>query len=307
MKISMRKTSIKFFVTLLFVGVLGMITGCASLPSPELMKAEAANYRLPKLPDPGKAIVYVVRPSNMGTLIRFNVFVDDQEAGSEMGFNRGNQYIYFNLKPGNHTIYSKAENWAELAVSVQAGDIVFIQQDPAMGIVMARNSIFKVEDYQGKYQVKSATLGTILKTDRDPAGSRSGVAALPMSAADAERLAGNWSGTYSCGAYLGPPGATANPAPFVAKVQMTVQGNRASVTRSPTNIVTETVSGDIATDLISVLRGEGAMVGDSKNVWRTQVSGSFSAGGTVPKFTGDGSILNNKGMAVRECKVNLSK
>ena len=303
----MAKTSVKSIVALLFIGVLGMITGCASLPSPELMKAEAANYRLPKLPAPGKAIVYVVRPSNMGTLVRFNVFVDDQEAGSEMGFNRGNQYIYFNLTPGNHTIYSKAENWAEVAVSVQAGDIVFIQQEPAMGIVMARNSILKVEDYQGKYQVKSATLGTILKTDRDQAGSISGVVATPVSAADAERLAGNWSGTYSCGAYLGQPGAIANPAPFVAKVQMTVQGTRVSVTRSPTNVVTETVSGDIASDLTSVLRGDGSMVGESKNVWRTQVSGSFSAAGTAPKFTGDGTILNNKGQAVRECKVSLSK
>jgi hypothetical protein len=32
--------------------------------------------------------------------IRFNVFVDDQEADSEMGYTIGNQYIYFNLTEG---------------------------------------------------------------------------------------------------------------------------------------------------------------------------------------------------------------
>lgn len=61
---------------------------------------------------------------------------------------------------------SKAENWAETSVSVKAGDIVFIQQDPAMGIIMARNSVLRIEDLPGKYHVKTLTLGTIIKTDK---------------------------------------------------------------------------------------------------------------------------------------------
>ena len=153
----------------LLVSVLvgsAVITGCASLPSPEVMKAETATYQLPKLPEQGKAIVYVVRPSSVGSLIRFNVFVDDQEAASEMGFTRGSQYIYFNLLPGEHKIYSKAENWAETLVSAKAGDIIFIQQEASMGILMARNNLFKVEDYQGKYHVKTLTVGAITKSDK---------------------------------------------------------------------------------------------------------------------------------------------
>lgn len=130
------------------------------------MKAETATYQLPKLPEQGKAIVYVVRPSSVGGLIRFNVFVDDQEASSEMGYTRGRQYIYFSIPPGEHKIYSKAENWAETLVSAKAGDIIFIQQDASMGILMARNNIFKVEDYQGKYHVKTLTVGTIIKSEK---------------------------------------------------------------------------------------------------------------------------------------------
>ncbi|MDD3045496.1 MAG: DUF2846 domain-containing protein [Candidatus Delongbacteria bacterium] len=130
------------------------------------MRSETANFNLPKLPEDGKAIVYVVRPSGTGSLIRFNIFVDDQLADSEMGYTRGKEFIYFNLNPGDHQIFSKAENWAEANVSVKAGDIVFIKQDTSMGVVMARNSISRIEDYEGKYHVKHLSLGTILKTDK---------------------------------------------------------------------------------------------------------------------------------------------
>lgn len=130
------------------------------------MKAETQSYSLPRLPDKDKAIVYVVRPSPLGGLVRFNVFLNDQEANSEMGFTRGTQYIYFNVNPGKHKIYSKAENWAETDIDAKSGDIIFIQQEAAMGIIMARNNIFKIDELQGKYNVKTLTLGTIIKSDK---------------------------------------------------------------------------------------------------------------------------------------------
>lgn len=130
------------------------------------MKAEVADYQLPKKPEKGKAIVYIVRPSPLGGLIRFNVFVNDQKAESEMGYTRGSQYIYFNLTPGEHQILSKAENWAETNVTAAAGDIIFIQQEATMGLIMAQNSIFKLQDYEGKYHVKHLEMGTILKSDK---------------------------------------------------------------------------------------------------------------------------------------------
>jgi len=143
-----------------------LISGCASLPTPEEMKVDLKGFDLPKLPESGKAIVYVVRPSSVGGLIRFNVFVDDQEANSEMGHTRGSQYIYFNLQPGTHKILSKAENWAEASVTAKAGDIIFIQQDASMGILMARNNLMTPAELEGKYHVKHLSLGTIIKADK---------------------------------------------------------------------------------------------------------------------------------------------
>ena len=154
------------FSTIVMALFLVAVTGCASLPTPDAMRAEVKDFQLPKLPDQGNAMVYVVRPSGLGGLIRFNVFVDDQEAASEMGYTRSSQYIYFQVPPGSHRIYSKAENWAEANIDVKPGEILFIEQEPAMGIIMARNSINQIADYQGKYHVKTLSLGTIIKEQK---------------------------------------------------------------------------------------------------------------------------------------------
>ncbi len=145
---------------------LAMLYGCASTPSPDKMQAELAGYSLPKSAVADKGLVYVVRPSSVGTLVRFNVFLDDQEAHSEMGYTRGNQYIYFYVTPGSHTINSKAENWADLKVDVRAGEVVYVKQEVDMGFVMARNTLSKLSDTEGRYLVKDATLGTVAKESK---------------------------------------------------------------------------------------------------------------------------------------------
>ena len=154
---------IKFLITSLSAT---LFIGCTTIPTIDVMKAETANFNLPYVPQTNNAVVYVTRPSDLGGLIRFNVFVDNQEDASEVGFTRNNQYIYCFVKPGEHKIYSKAENWAEILINPKAGETVFLRQEPAMGIIMARNSLFKIDDHEGKFHVKTLNLGTILKTEK---------------------------------------------------------------------------------------------------------------------------------------------
>ncbi|WP_176450307.1 DUF2846 domain-containing protein [Pseudomonas delhiensis] len=127
------------------------------------MQAEVAGYELPKAATSDQGLVYVVRPSNAGGLVRFNVFLDDREDASEMGYNRGNQYIYFYVEPGKHTISSKAENWADLSFEVRAGEVVFIKQEVEVGMLMARNNLVLLGDTEGRYLVKDASLGSVAK------------------------------------------------------------------------------------------------------------------------------------------------
>ena len=145
---------------------IALLYGCASAPSMEAMQAEVAQYSLPKAPVADKGLVYVVRPSNAGMMVRFNVFLDDQEADSEMGYNRGNQYIYFYVTPGQHVISSKAENWAEITVTAKAGEVIYLKQEVEVGVVMARNSLKVLNDVEGRYLVKDAALGTIAKESK---------------------------------------------------------------------------------------------------------------------------------------------
>jgi hypothetical protein len=158
--------NLRFSRMFLALAAAALFAGCASLPSPEQMKAEVAMFQLPKLPPPDKAIVYVVRPSSLGGLVRFNVFLDDEQPASEMGFTRGSQYIHFNVAPGKHRLYSKAETAAEIEIDAKAGDIFFIAQEPAIGIIMSRNTLMKLDELPGKYHVKRLTLGTVLKTHK---------------------------------------------------------------------------------------------------------------------------------------------
>jgi hypothetical protein len=151
---------------LLAATALALLGGCASLPTPDVMKAEVAGFQLPVKPAEGKALVYMVRPSSLGGLVRFNVFLNDQADASEMGWTRGSQYIHFNVPPGSHKIWSKAENWADIAVSAKAGDVLFIEQDPSMGVIMARNALKPLDDLTGRYHVKKLTVGNVIKTDK---------------------------------------------------------------------------------------------------------------------------------------------
>lgn len=152
--------SILFFV-FLFLG------GCASVPRPDEMKSQITNYQLPRLPEEGKAIVYVVNPSTFAKHASkngymFPVYLDNNDSQSEVGATLGQQYTCFSITPGEHKIFTKAGNWAEINVSAKAGDIIFLQQEPYMGFTTLNIRLLKLQDYEGKYYVKTLPQGKII-------------------------------------------------------------------------------------------------------------------------------------------------
>jgi hypothetical protein len=125
------------------------------------MIQEAGEYELPGPREAGKAMVYVVRPSSVGALIRFNVYVGEFTDEFEAGSTRGNQHLYFTASPGELKVFSQAENKAEIPLVLKADSTYFIRQDAKMGIIMARNSLTLVDSVEGKYHVKKTGPGTI--------------------------------------------------------------------------------------------------------------------------------------------------
>jgi hypothetical protein len=146
-----------------------VLFGCTSLsssgqPGQDEIRAVAAASRLPALPENGKAIVYVVRPSINCETHSFSVFTDNSQPESKMGSTKGRQYIYFDLTPGEHKILSKVDywdTWAEATVLARAGGILFLQQEPDMGFITLTNTLVPLQEAEGKYHVKTLTMGTL--------------------------------------------------------------------------------------------------------------------------------------------------
>lgn len=157
----MRKSMLIVF-TIVSATALSLLAGCATLPSPAKMAEEVSGFTLPRQAETESALIYVVRPSPAGSLIRFNVFLNDKEDKSEMGYTRGSQYIYFYVNPGKYKIFSNAENWAEIGLDARAGETLFLKQNPELGFIMARNSLELIPEVEGKYHVKNTDLGTII-------------------------------------------------------------------------------------------------------------------------------------------------
>jgi hypothetical protein len=134
--------------------------GCAKLPSREVMQKEIEGFELPKRPQADKGMIYILRPSSLGGIVRFNVHVDSKEENSEIGYTRGGQYLFFDVSPGQHEIWSNAENWGQLIVNVEKGKVAYIKQNPKMGIMFARNKLSQIDEVEGKYHVKKLNLGT---------------------------------------------------------------------------------------------------------------------------------------------------
>lgn len=157
--------------------VLGLliITGCATAPSRVEMKTSLEGYQLPQKKKKDESLIYVVRPGVLGSVVRFNVFLDSEVDQAEMGWNRGDQYIYFYAKPGKHNILSRAENLGELRIETKANEVYYIRQTAHMGFIMAQNSLSLLSPLEGKYWVKNTSQGKIIKTEEKKYGMYKGL------------------------------------------------------------------------------------------------------------------------------------
>ena len=107
-------------------------------------------------PPAGAGLVYVIRPTLIGGAVQTKVAVD----GDWKGVNRGNNYFYFTLDPGEHYICSQAENQSVLTLTVEAGKTYYIQQHIEMGFMKSRNRIELITNEEGAKKLAEAHLST---------------------------------------------------------------------------------------------------------------------------------------------------
>ncbi len=105
-------------------------------------------------PPTGKAMIYIIRPTMMGQKIQTKLAVD----GEWKGANRGNNYFFFTLEPGEHHFCSDAENRSLVSLKVDAGKTYYLQQKIRIGFIKARTKLVLLDDEEGKKGVAKCHL-----------------------------------------------------------------------------------------------------------------------------------------------------
>ena len=141
----------KKYVLMILIPIVLFIVGCSAVGR---MPLEVDNMVREMRPPDGKALVYILRPTSFGGIVRMEVTSN----GNYIGATGGGRYIYAILEPGNNTFISKAENKSELKIVLEAGKIYYFEQKLKMGILMARNELIRLDDAEGREKLLKCSL-----------------------------------------------------------------------------------------------------------------------------------------------------
>jgi hypothetical protein len=97
-------------------------------------------------PPADKALIFVIRPTMWGNKVQTKLAVD----GQWVGVNRGDNYFFLTLDPGEHYFCSDSENRSIITLNVEAGKTYYLQQKIKAGMWKARNKLAVLDETEGK-------------------------------------------------------------------------------------------------------------------------------------------------------------
>ena len=101
-----------------------------------------------------KALIYVLRPTLIGNKIQSKIAVD----GDWKGVNRGKNYFFFTVEPGERYFCSESENQDFLILNVEAGKTYYFLQEVKPGFMKARTNLVQFTEEKGKEKLKDVHL-----------------------------------------------------------------------------------------------------------------------------------------------------
>jgi hypothetical protein len=102
-------------------------------------------------PSPGKAVVYIIRPTIMAAAVEMRLDCDS----FFVGWINPKTYLFTVLDSGDHTFIAKSENKFKLKIHLEGGQRYYLEQDARMGIMFARTKLTILTPEQGaKYLSK---------------------------------------------------------------------------------------------------------------------------------------------------------
>lgn len=132
---------------------LNKTAACGTVEINFSAKTDKKQHPTPKS-ETGQAMIYVLRPSMMGSAIQTKLAMD----GEWKGVNRGNTYFYFTAEPGERLFCSKSENVSLLRLNLEPNKTYFIQQKIRMGAMKARNELIEMTEEEGREKLRKLNL-----------------------------------------------------------------------------------------------------------------------------------------------------
>ncbi len=114
---------------LALVAALG--SGCAARSAYMQPLAGAHELAAPQ----GKALLVIMRPSGLGSAVRFTVTDGD---GRFLGQALAGSYYAVEMDPGEHRLYAWSESVTAMHATLEAGRVYYVLVEPRMGAFVAR-------------------------------------------------------------------------------------------------------------------------------------------------------------------------
>jgi len=125
---------------LLFVTFI-LLSSCAA--THQYNKFAAKEENIPE----GKARVYVLRTSALGSMVKFGVYQDSRE--NLIGKVGPKSYLSWDMEAGEHNILARAETERSVTINAIAGKTYYVKLIPTFGIAVARVKLELLSEIEG--------------------------------------------------------------------------------------------------------------------------------------------------------------
>ena len=139
-------------IALPLVPLLFLATACSVASAPQELTVTALTFT----PSPGKARIYVYRPSRLiGSGARLKIAIDSQVVGKTAS----GTFLMVEVDPGSHRITGVTnESGNDVVIEALADSCYFFKLWPKMGVFSAQSGIEPMDAVEGRRAVQSARM-----------------------------------------------------------------------------------------------------------------------------------------------------
>lgn len=138
-----------------------VMVGCANVPmASDIDTKKAKSF---EIPPKGQASVYLMRDSHRGQTSVLELSVN----GITVAKTAPNTFVQLNLPQGRYYIGSRGENYSQIVLNVESGNLYFIRQEVKIGWNDFRTELLAISNAEGQDAVLGSSMAVKLIHDGD--------------------------------------------------------------------------------------------------------------------------------------------